>query len=209
MKMIRLLNSRIFVMAFTFCIMIVACSACFARSNIRDTNSKKFELRAGAGFWSSNDLIDNYSDVFASALTGGMYSVSNEKMSGNYSFTYRYALKDRLSVGASFVYSRLKMDLDQSGNPGGSINNYFTLAPEIEYKYIDARNFKLYGFAGAGATINRQTVSSEDNTINDNNIYFNFQLSPLCAQFGENLGMYLEAGFGYKGILCLGIFTKF
>lgn len=170
----------------------------------------KHEVRAGVGFWGSNEFISSYSDVATIGLTGGMYSVSNEKTSGDYSLTYRYSLKKRFSVGASLVYSNLKEDLYSNGDYSGkSTNNYFTIAPEIEYRYVDADIFKMYMFAGAGLTINNQEVTTDGKASVSNTPYFNFQISPLCIRLGKAFGFYLETGFGYKGIMNLGLYANF
>ncbi len=171
---------------------------------------KKHELRVGAGIFSSNDLIDTYSDITSTALTGEMYSVSDEKASGNYSLTYRHRPKSRLSFGFALVYSRLDTDMySDEDYSGKSLNNYFTIAPEIEYKYINRKNFKMYGFVGAGVTLNRQEVTEPDATSTSNSWYFNFQATLIGVQLGHNLGIYAEGGFGYKGIASIGVFGSF
>ncbi len=193
---------------------IASVTSVFAQSASNATRPepdfKRHELRLGAGAFSSNDLIDSYSDVASSAITGGMYSVSDEKTSGNYSLTYRYALKPRLSVGGAVVYSRLTSDFNSGGSSTGkSLNNYFTLAPEVEYKYINKKNFRMYGFVGAGMTLNNQKVTESGAPSTSNTPYFNFQVTPIGIQVGHNFGGFLEGGFGYKGIVNVGFFARF
>ncbi len=180
------------------------------RAQESGTDFKRNELRGGVGLWSSNDLISSYSDLFSTALTGGAYSVSNDRSLGNYSLTYRRALNTRLSIGGTLAYSLLKSDVNFDGKKSGTVaNNYLTAAPEVEYKYLNMKNFRLYGFAGAGLTVNRQKLEENGKATFENSPFFNFQVSPLCAQVGNKFGFYVEAGFGYNGIINAGLFARF
>ncbi len=187
---------------------ILTATAAFAKGS--DSDFKKNELRGGVGFLSSNELISTYSDLLSTSLTGGNYSVSNEKTPGNFTLAYRYGLNKRLSLGSTFAYSLLKSDVNFNGSKTGtSTNNYFTFAPEVEYKYLYTKNFRLYGFAGAGLTLNRQEVKEYGKVSTDYNPFFNFQVTPLGVQLGNKFGLYVEAGFGYNGIINAGLFAKF
>ncbi len=186
---------------------LTATSLCAQNEN---ADWKRHEIRGGAGLWSTNELIGNYSDLMSTSLSGGTYSTSNEKTPGNFSLTYRYGLNPRLSVGGSVAYSLLKSDVNFNGKKTGtSSNNYFTVAPEVEYKYIHTKNFRLYGFAGAGLTLNNQEIKENGKTSSDNSPFFNYQVSPLCAQLGNKFGVYVETGFGYNGIINAGLFARF
>ncbi len=187
---------------------ILTVTSMFAQESVSDF--KKNELRGGTGLWSSNELISNLSDLLSTSLSGSTYSVSNEKTVGNFSLAYRYGLNRRLSVGGTLAYSLLKSDVNFEGSKTGtSANNYFTAAPEVEYKYLYTKNFRLYGFAGAGLSVNRQKVEENGKTSIDYNPFFNFQVSPLCVQVGNNFGLYVEVGFGYNGIINAGLFARF
>lgn len=203
------LNFRMITLILTM-MTVISASNVFAQTTSASPEFARHEISVGFGLWSSNDLINVYSDLTGTALSGGTYSVSNEKMSGNYALSYRYALRKRLWLGASVVYSQLQTDVNSVGEKiGTSENNYFTLAPEIAFRYVNTKIFKIYGFIGAGLTLNSQTTTTDGEPSTENTPYFNFQLSPVCVQLGNHVGMYLEAGFGYKGILCLGLFAKF
>ncbi len=193
-----------------FCCLLEILTVTLMFAQESGSDFKRNELRGGAGLWSSNELINNYSDLFSTALSGSTYSVSNDKSLGNFSLAYRYGLNKRLSVGATLSYSLLKSDVNFEGSKTGtSTNNYLTAAPEVEYKYLYTKNFKMYGFVGAGLTVNRQEVKENGKTSIDNSPFFNFQISPLCIQVGNNFGLYIESGFGYKGIINAGLFVKF
>lgn len=209
MKTMKFFNIRAIVI---IAVMAIACPGVFAQDQAATGGAvadfKKHEFRVGAGYLSSNDLINTYSDLMSTALSGD-YSVDNDKYYGNYSLTYRYWICKHFAVGGSFTYSLLKSDVKLGGDKGKSENNYFTIAPEAEYRYIDGRIFKMYGFVGAGLTVNRQKLTMPGDSSTDKGYYFNFQVSPLGFQVGENFGAYLEGGFGYKGVVNLGLFAKF
>lgn len=171
----------------------------------------KHELRLGVGFISSTDVMDIFSDFLATSLTAGHYSVDNKKMTGNYSLTYRNHFSERLSLGGTLLYSQIDTDVLLNGTKNGdSRNRYFTLAPEFELKYLKTNFLNLYGYAGAGMTLLNQKMELEGKpSEKDDKMFFNFQLSPICLQVGNSFGLLAEAGFGYKGVINVGLFAKF
>jgi hypothetical protein len=61
-----------------------------------------------------------------------------------------------------------------------------------------------------GVTFSKENYKSNTapEDIN-NNTMFNFQMTAIGVKFGSNIGLFAEAGFGYKGLISGGFFAKF
>ena len=174
---------------------------------------KKHEVYGGIGLWGTNTIIDAFSDIIVTGLTGGNYSSGNDNYLGEFHLGYKYGLSERAALGLTFAYASNSADARLNGQKTGEFNsNYYTFAAEFDYRYLSRPKLTLYGSVGAGATIYQQkyTPDADDtDTRKSNDTYFNFQLSPIGIKYGERFGIFAEAGFGYKGILSVGLFGRF
>lgn len=171
----------------------------------------KHEVSLGYGVVTTNTVIDSFSDFLAMGLTGGHYTTNNKTYMGTFGFSYKYALTDRLSLGGTFAYEKISADVYYSNVKNGrSKNQYYTLAPEMDFKYLKTDMFSLYGLVGAGGTLVARDYTSVANEKNDDSsINFNFQVTPVGIKFGKSFGVYGELGFGYKGLFNFGAFARF
>lgn len=178
-------------------------------SVVINAQEKKSEFDFGVGFVSSNQVIGTLSNVIISGINPNIDSF-NEKYYGPYYVGYRYSIANRVSIGLMFIYDFTKADAKDGEVKVGKFNNtYYTGVLELDFKYINTDNFKLYSLIGGGATIYHQKYSEIGGTKHVNSINFaNFQFTPIGIKFGDRFGGYLEAGFGYKGILSAGLFLR-
>ncbi len=211
MKSIELLNPKTFAILFALSAALFSCPTSLAQTNTPAETVKRHEIRGGIGGWSGSDLSDGFDAIVFSGTNAGIYSTVNDRLSGNYNVTYRYALRERFLIGGSFTYGNMRSDLEvDGGGTGNVINNHFTLAPaEAEYRYVNHKKFKLYGFIGIGLLLDSQKLTVDGESEKETNLYLGAQLSPLCMQVGHNAGFNLEFGYGYKGLVHLGFFVKF
>lgn len=187
-------------------ILVVFClfSGCLAAQD------SKHEIRLGAGIWSTTEIVNIFSDAVATGLTAGSYKSDNATYSGAFHLGYKYSTSERIAIGGTFVYENSSSDAYFNNELSGRFkNNYYTLAAEMDYNYVKKKFFSLYGVLGAGATLYGQKYTADGKNYSDNMIGFNYQFSPLCIKLGHKIGGFAELGFGYKGILCVGIFTRF
>lgn len=171
---------------------------------------KHHEIAAGYGFLGTSEMISIFSDVLATAITGGNYSKTDNKWSGNLIASYKFTPTNRLALGLTYAYTRNTATINVHDVPSGtSTTNYHTLAAEVQYNYISREYFRLYSGVGAGITSYTERYepnagSTEKNTAG----HFNFQLSAIGIKFGNRIGAMAEAGFGYKGLLSAGLFVR-
>ena len=100
--------------------------------------------------------------------------------------------------------------------PSASTGSYTvsnkTVAMELYYIYLFRKYIELYTFAGVGPT-----SSTEQNTLSgsfgssrqsESKAGLKGQYTPIGIRAGGRLGAYAELGYGYKGLVNLGISFK-
>ncbi len=180
-----------------------------AQNEQEDFNRNQWKI--GVGLANTNDIVSAISDVLLVGFSGGIATTENKTFSGSYYLGYKYAFSKRLSLGGTFVYNKNSFDLMAEGDKVGHYkNNYYTIAPELDFTYLNMSVLSLYGSVGAGITLNNQTYIKDgtNNKEKASAAHFNFQFSPIGLKIGHNAGGFLEAGFGYKGIINLGFFAN-
>ena len=171
---------------------------------------RKHEIGIGIGVGTTSEIVDIFSDVISSAITAGMYS-SNTTYTGGFNLWYKYNLTRSIGLGGTFVYEHARSDAYSDGTKTGEFNkNYYTLVAESSFRYLISGKFSLYGILGAGATLYDQKYKATNGSDSDNDLVsFNFQISPIAIRYGDRLGFFIELGFGYKGIISAGLYTRF
>ena len=172
---------------------------------------KKHEVYGGLGMWGTNAIIDTFSDIIVTGISGGAISMGNDTYTGDFHVGYKYLPSPKTAFGATFAYATNTADgyLNQE-KTGKFYSDYYTLGLEFDYRYISRPRLALYSTVGAGATLYNQEYRPEGGEKSkDNKVYFNFQITPIGVKYGEHFGFFAEAGFGYKGILTVGLFGRF
>lgn len=170
----------------------------------------KHEVSAGVGFFTTSEIIGVFSNVLATGLSGGLYS-ADESYTGAYHVSYKYRFTERFAFGGTALYEHADAIAKSNNEEFGKYkNNYYTLAAEADYRYINNGYLKLYGLVGAGATLYSQKfVPNTGDSETNSKVHFNFQITPIGIKIGKTVGAFAEAGFGYKGILSAGLFANF
>lgn len=180
-------------------------------STITFAQESKHEVNLGVGFITTNSAINTLSDFLTTGLSGGYYTSKNKSFTGAYQGGYKYALTKRFSLGGTFAYEEITSDAFLNNTKEGRFKNqYYTLAPEIDFKYITSDIITVYSLFGIGGTYTSRSLTSETNEkTDDSTVYFNFQATPVGIKVGKSFGVYGELGFGYKGLLNISAFARF
>jgi hypothetical protein len=177
-----------------------------------NAQSKKSEIDLGVGLFSSCQIVGIMSEIIVFGTTG--MKMEDSKYIGALHIGYKYSLSDRFAFGPVFTYDRGTSNINVSDETGifskGKITgNYYSLALEGDYKYINSDKFKLYSLLGVGATVLDQSFKMDATKKSLSKTFFNYQVTPVGVKFGDSSGAFAELGFGYKGIICAGIFYRF
>ncbi len=157
------------------------------------------DFSVSAGVISSNFLIDFYAQL----LTLGLIRTKGDVMTPAINTTFKYAVMDNWFVNADFTYEYAKKKLLGSNDEVLDIqtHNYFTLGIGTEYHYFNTEITRIYAGTAIAYTLDNYKTNSQSANVP----HFNFQLTPLGIRVGKKLAGFFELGFGYKGILILGI----
>ena len=155
-------------------------------------------------------------------MTYGLY-YGNEGMDGNKTitrypettfFTTRYFIYNRLAIGCALGLGAEHGTYSNGPTPGyahGSYNvNNTTLAFEVYYIYFFRKYLEVYTYAGIGPSfISKQEMGSPGfDALSYKTEIVKAQYTPAGIRFGGRIGGYAELGYGYKGMVNLGISFK-
>lgn len=180
------------------------------------SNAQEHQVSAGMGIGTTSQILDIFVDIgtgFTSIFFGSPY-VSNTTDLGEFRASYAYTPKEKWHFGGTFSYNYSKSDLMERGDKslkiGERSNNYYTLAGETAFSFLNKEKVRLYALVGAGATMG---VSNQKNIetgaeSSDSDAFFNFQITPIGVSFGKQFGGFAELGFGYRGLFSFGVYYR-
>lgn len=168
------------------------------------------EIDGGVGILSTSAIVDSFSKILSTAITGGVYTDDGSFSVATY-LGYKYRPKERATIGLTYAYSYGRSDGFIDGQKVGHFNdNYHAFAAELEYSWFLRNKLALYSTIGAGISLwHQKYIPDEGETTSDSHVNFDFQLSPIGIKYGYYYGVFAEAGFGYKGIVSAGVFGRF
>ncbi len=139
------------------------------------------------------------------------YIRDNYSGTGIIILTYRYVSENEmLFLGISGSYNKTVGDIYNVGQLEGELNrNFITLAIEGQYRYQNMNKVHLYSGIGIGYTFGNETLNpptdsgKETSTGNINSIAW--QINALGIRVGKSIAGFAEFGYGYKGIVNIGL----
>lgn len=126
--------------------------------------------------------------------------------------SYRRNLLQWLSVGLTAGVEKETKDLLIDGAKAGLYTRcVVTIAPELQARYYHKGLTTMYGAFGLGNSFvsEQYTSLTSDKHIDATDNYAGFQISPIGIKVGRKLNGFGEIGFGYKGMVQLGISYKY
>lgn len=162
------------------------------------------EVGVGYGYMSTEQfsivITDAISNGIIKSFTGDNYSTKSYQFIGPISLNYKYFFKDRLSIGASILFSSNKIEYVDKKNIVYNVRlNTFSLIPRFDFYYIRNPKFALYGNIGLGAVLMTSQYKTKTD-LNDLGATFAFQVTPLAMRIGRDFGFVLELGIGSHGL---------
>jgi hypothetical protein len=139
------------------------------------------------------------------------YTRDDYNGTGIISLTYRYVTKNEIMFfGVSGSYNKTKGNIYNVGELEGELNrNFITLAIEGQYRYQNMNKVQLYSGIGIGYTFGNETLttpaSSGNKTITGNINSIAWQINAIGIRVGKSIAGFAEFGYGYKGIVNLGL----
>ena len=192
-----------------FLLGLVLCTTTYAAAQ---SNIKKHAISVSYGVASIVNLANQFSDVMLSGLSDQYISFGNQAYSGAINAEYVYRLNRTIGIGAALGYERAKRDiLSQKRRVGSMTDHYITVMPVFKCNWLHGGIVRLYSKATAGASFNLsdQWDDQTHDTAHDKRLMVAFQVSPLGIECGRALCGTLELGYGYQGMVQLGVKYRF
>lgn len=171
--------------------------------------SKKHEIRIDYSDATPLVIADVFTNAFVSAISGS--ESSNEKAFGMLSAGYRYAVSNRFSIGADLSYANASSDMKNKSTNEITYrkSNFYMVLPTAKYSYVKRGIIDFYGTVASGAILANGSDKTDQAKTTTNDVIFAFQVNPLGLRIGKDWGGFLEAGYGFKGIVALGASYRF
>ncbi|WP_157488336.1 hypothetical protein [Dyadobacter crusticola] len=165
------------------------------------------EIQLSYGPLARERLLDDAFIIFL----GSVFNEPLPKMdfSSSFSITYRYQVTRRFAIGVTAAtsngnsYKTSYYDFQRTDKHGNLM-----MAFEPKITYADAPHVTLYAAAGIGGLFVR---IKDQRLATDAKLYATptFQITPFGIRVGKKVGGFAELGYGYKGVVSIGINTRF
>ncbi len=167
---------------------------------------QRHDLSFSAGIYSSNFFDAVSYDIFTDQNYDESISKTVGEQTGALYLTYRFFPAPKVTIGITGGFERVKGKIQTNSMLDGYYyNDYVSGALEIDYRYIKKPRFQLYSGAGIGIMFNEETNEMPDNYEFNENFNLAYQVNLIGIRYGGIFGVFLEAGFGYKGIIKAGM----
>ncbi|MCE7067429.1 outer membrane beta-barrel protein [Dyadobacter sp. CY326] len=122
--------------------------------------------------------------------------------------SYKYFVSDRLAIGGTTGFNKnVSESVFWLRDFTTTDSRILTMAGEVSWFFFKKPGIKLYAMAGLGFY---SIQSSLDNFSTSTRTYGpTSQLTAFGVRFGNQLGVFTELGYGYKGIINTGLSIQF
>lgn len=139
-------------------------------------------------------------------------------------FAYRYNLSQKWNIGLSAQFRSYGQRIIEnvvsndgkviSENIGERVVNSTNVSIESQYFYFRKPALAMYSGVGLGFDFKNRQLTYNEQAADPNPDYYdisnspNFHITAIGIQAGKRIGGFAEVGFGYKGIVQLGIYAN-
>ena len=193
-------------------LVVVLIALLFSLTTASFAQERRHDLSFQFGVLSPDQWLDIFGNLGLVIITLGNFYKDNMQFSGLPFLTYHYSSNSRFGFGGAIGYYGSWGDLVREGGElvvGDFHERNYTLAAELDYRWIMRPGLQVYSGAGFGIRIRRGRYTDEDETTTKTFAIPSFHLNALGVRFGKKIGFFFEAGVGYKGMLSAGINGQF
>ncbi len=192
--------------------LLIICLFSFSFLNAQEKNRHN-EISAGYGIVTSDEALGVTSSILTTIITLANANRQNMHWTGTYFLGYKFRAGKLFPLGISVGYERMTSDLVDKDQTliGKERGQYITIMAEGAIRYVNKHIFQMYSGLAAGYTLASSdvTLESGEDSDTDHFNHFNFQVNVIGIRLGTTVGGFLELGFGYKGIVNLGLSCQF
>lgn len=172
----------------------------------------EWSVKGGVGWFSLPDVVGGLLVGFGSIDSTNGVVISSFVPMFNPNIEVQYAVNDWLALGGSVAvgYASAKSVFSETGVVNKSVEAlYPTLCFAAQTRYFSMGKFSMYGSWGAGVMMLISSQKTPEENNNQVGVIPMVNLYPLSLSYGGDLGGFLEAGWGAKGFVNLGVYYNF
>jgi len=176
----------------------------FANSSYAQQPQNEFSV--GCGFITSQDIFEIEQSMLESIITLGITKSKLTSESGVIGIQYKHFVGN-FDFSSTFGYQEFKKKYYIAGDLVGKTSlEWYTFLAQANYSYIRSNMFQLYSGLGFGYSLYEENgkldlQSNNDYKYEHGESIFSYQLNLLGLRIGKRLGLNLEFGFGFKGVM--------
>lgn len=182
-------------------LLAVICSA-----SAQSFDRPKNEIMVSMGIATHPEIGLDFADVFL----GGLVSDSDVESDGAFAITYLRNMNKTLAWGVTGSYEHLNQKLDNET----FYENFLAVMPTVRAYWFRTKYFGMYSRLAAGLALNmydtyagKGTSSTKENKCD---AYMAFHAAPVSVELGTSkFSGFMEIGYGYQGIVNLGVKVGF
>jgi len=184
-----------------------------ASSEAQETKNGKNEIRLGYGVLTAPEMANSLMSVWpAIGMTIWKDTISDYNCSfyGVLSLEYKRYIKPWVSVGISLSVNPISTLIKTKHDKELTWNYYLiNVLPRLDFQYVNKGIFSMYSGIQAGATVILWQDREGSTNLTDTGVGFAYHVNAFGMRIGKEFGAYMEWGFGFRGIVNVGISGKF
>ncbi|MCF8347140.1 MAG: hypothetical protein K9G38_08005 [Bacteroidales bacterium] len=170
------------------------------------------DITGSYGFVTTDQVADVLKDVLTTVFSFGTYEKENYDYSGALFLTYKRPVTYRLHMGGTVGIDNVSGDLLSNGTAYGTFHTrHTTFAGEADLRWVKRNRLQMYSGLGLGYTFTAEEgfVSGSGESDINRSGHLAIQVTAIGLRIGRKFGGFMEAGFGYKGLLNFGLSYQF
>ncbi len=181
--------------------------------------SPKVDLTLSYGYLTFGQTVSNsyylasrYPYTFPSPNVG--FSYGNFKYAGTGTLTTRVSVTRNIYVGLDLTYERVSANVYEGLSSivlGQQTSDVYSIMPRIDANWYRSYLVKIYSTLSVGVAIVGSNTNVNSQGVQPMVTYVGFagQISPIGVEVGRKLSGIAELGWGYRGLLNVGIRYRF
>ncbi len=173
------------------------------------------ELSLGYGRPTSNEIENTLGEVLTTIVSLGTVTYTDTEYTGAVHAKYKYAVADNLLIGVSGAYEEVE-DKERFGADivAERKSKIYSIAVESDYSWINKGYFRVCSGVGLGYRMvdvkSISTTASANSKLSGERAHgLGYHINAIGIRAGKTIGVFAEAGYGYKGIVNAGLSIQF
>lgn len=176
-----------------------------------EQNYQHHDIMISYGAFTIDQFLPVESTMLTELYPDKRYVRDHYAGSGIASFSYRHITYNEVILwGISAGYNQTKATIYNVGTEVGELERQFiSVAIDVQYRYVNSGSIQLYSGVALGYQLGNETLTPpSDSGLPNGSGTINrlaWQVNAMGIRIGKTFGGFAEFGFGYKGIVNVGL----